>query len=87
MTTIEQEVAQRLVWEQRAAAVLSRTGGEIMHPDHYDAREAIRIAVLKAIDDACDEAGLPKMSDGELPALFRAIDPIAERVFLKSVAL
>jgi hypothetical protein len=66
---------------------LGRTGGEIMHPDHYDIREAIRLAVLHAIDETTEELAKPKMSDAELPALFRALDAISERIFLKSVGL
>lgn len=62
-------------------------GGAIMHPDHYDLREAIRTAVLRAIDEACAEQLAYPMSDAELPALFRALDPIAERVFLKRAGL
>lgn len=80
----ERQAAQQIVHRERTQATLARTGGEVMHPDHYDAREAIRLAVLRAIDEATAELDLPKMSDGELPNLFRALDPIAERVFLKS---
>lgn len=85
--TIEQEVAGRVAHQEHIASVLARTGGEIIHPDHYDLREAIRLAVLAVIDSVCEEQNAPKMSDGELPALFRATDEIAERVFLKSVGL
>lgn len=62
-------------------------GGEVMHPDHYDLRESIRLAVIEAIDNACAEHGTAKFSDGELPALFRTLDQIAERVFLKNAGL
>lgn len=85
--TTEAEVATRLAHQDRIAAVLSRTGGEIMHPDHYDLREALRLAVLHAIDETTQERCVPKMSDGELPNLFDAVDAIAERIFLKSVEL
>ncbi len=74
-------------WAERTRKVLERTGGEVMHPDHYDIREAIRLAVLHAIDQTTAELGKPKMSDGELPNLFRAIDAISERVFLKGAGL
>lgn len=84
---IEQQVAQQIVHRERVAAILARTGGDVMHPDHHDIREAIRLAVLRAIDDATGEMGTPKMSDGELPALFRTLDAISERVFLKSKGL
>jgi len=85
--TIEAQVATQIVHREHTQAVLARTGGEIMHPDHYDIREAMRLAVLRALDDTCAEIDAPKMSDGELPNLFRAIDQIAERVFLKKVGL
>lgn len=85
--TIEAKVAQQIAHRERVAATLARTGGEIMHPDHYDIREAIRLAVLEAIDTTTAEMGKPKMSDAELPALFRTIDAIAERVFLKGAGL
>ena len=87
MTTVEQQVAQMIAHKEHIARVLVRTGGEVMHPDHYDLREAIRLAVLRAIDEATDEVGAPKMSDAELPKLFKALDEIAERVFLKGAGL
>ncbi len=85
--TIEQQAALHFAHKDRITAALARTGGEIMHPDHYDLREAIRLAVLGAIDNTTDGLGKPKMSDAELPALFRALDGIAERVFLKGAGL
>lgn len=87
MTSIERQVAEQIVHRERRTEILSRTGGEVMHPDHYDLREAIRLAVLHAIDDTTTALGKPKMSDGELPNLFKALDAISERVFLKSVGL
>lgn len=85
--TIEQQVAEQIAHQERIVATLARTGGEVIHPDHYDIREAIRLAVLHAIDEATEALGKPKMSDGELPTLFRALDGIAERVFLKGAGL
>lgn len=67
---------------QTAAQRFVATGGEVMHPDHHDLREAIRKAVLLALDEVAAEHGIPKANDAELPALFRALDPIAERMFL-----
>jgi hypothetical protein len=87
MHSIEAQVANQITHKERVAKVLSRTGGEIIHPDHYDLREAVRLAVLRAIDDATTEMGRGKMSDSELPALFQTLDAISERVFLKSVGL
>ena len=85
--SIESEVAVQLAHKDRVSAVLASTGGEVIHPDHYNIRESIRLAVLRAIDVTTHELGWPKMSDGELPALFRTLDGIAERVFLKGVGL
>lgn len=85
--SIEIETANKLAHQERIAKTLARTGGEVMHPDHYDLREAIRLAVLHAIDDTCKEMEAPKMSDGELPGLFKALDAISHRVFLKRVGL
>lgn len=85
--SIEAEVANQIAHRERMAKALERTGGEIFHAGHYDLREAIRIAVLRAIDDTCKDMGLPLMGDGELPNLFNALDPISERVFLKSMGL
>jgi hypothetical protein len=87
MTSIERQVAEQIVHRERIAATLARTGGEVMHPDHYDLREAIRLAVLHAIDETTKERGAPRMPDGDLPALFRALDAISERIFLKGVGL
>lgn len=83
--TIERQVAQQIAHREHVAQILARTGGEAIHPNHYDLREAIRLAVLEAIDEATTDAGRGKMSDAELPALFRTLDAIAERVWLKSV--
>lgn len=85
--SIEFEVANQIVHRERIAAQLRETGGEQMYPDHYAVREAIRNAVLVAIDEVTSEREIPRMSDAELPDLFRALDAIANRVFLKSVGL
>lgn len=84
---IERQTAIDLVHREHVAKILSRTGGEIIHPDHYDLREAIRNAVLEAIDEATSTNGFPLMSDAELPRLFAALDQISERVFLKRAGL
>lgn len=86
--TIEAETARRIVNEERVTRILARTGGELIHPDHYALREAMRLAVLAAIDQVtADRYGKRIMSDAELPALFRTVDGIAERVFLKGSGL
>lgn len=86
--TIEAQVAAQLAHQDHIAQVRSRTGGETMHPDHYDLREAIRASVLEAIDGVTeDKARTWRMSDAELPELFRTLDAIAHRMFLKGVGL
>lgn len=87
MQTVERQFANQLVHQARVVKILSRTGGEIIHPDHYDLREAVRLAVLRAIDETTTEVGRGKMSDGELPELFKTLDAISERVFMKSIGL
>lgn len=85
--TIEAQVANQIAHQERTARILARTGGEIIHPDHYELREAVRNAVLTAIDAATSDLEFPRMSDGDLPNLFKALDAIAERVFLKRSGL
>lgn len=87
MASLEAQVAAQIAHQERVAKVLARTGGEVIHPDHYDLREAIRRAVIAAIDSVSAEMSAPKFSDAELPDLFRELDPIAERIFLKKVGL
>lgn len=83
----EAEVAAALAHRDRVGQILARTGGEMMHPDHYDLREAIRVAVLHALDDVATDRGIGKASDAELPALFRTLDAITQRMFLASVGI
>lgn len=85
--TIEQQVAAALAHRDRVVAILAETGGEVIHPDHYAIREALRLAVMAAIDDVTTERGLPRMSDGKLPELFHTVDAIANTVFLQSNGL
>lgn len=85
--TIEQEIANRIVHQERIAKKRAETGGEQMHPDHYAIREGMRLAVLTVLDEVCMSREIKRMSDAELPALFRTIDAIANRVFLASVGL
>jgi hypothetical protein len=85
--TIEERVAQAWAWEQRIAKIRARTGGEQMHPDHYDFRQALRDAVLEAMDATSAEHGMDKVLDKDLPALFPAIDALAERLWLRTLNL
>ncbi|RWR30467.1 hypothetical protein D2T29_12410 [Sinirhodobacter populi] len=39
--TVEQEVTNRIAHEERIAKLRERTGGEQMHPDHHDFRQAV----------------------------------------------
>lgn len=56
-----------------------------VNPEHEELREAVRVAVLAALDELAAERGIAKASDAELPALFRTLDPIAERMHNVSV--
>lgn len=86
--TIEQQEAVQIAHREHIAKVLERTGGEIMHPDHYDLRMTLRDAVLEAMDAACDEQGIQnKVLDKDLPALFVALDALSEKLFLRSCGL
>ncbi len=85
--TIEQEVAQKIVHQAHIAKVLARTGGEVMHPTHYDFRQDFRDAVLRAMDEASDGHFMPKVEDRDLPQLSKSIDYLAERLFLRSMGL
>lgn len=85
--SIEYQAAAQIVHQERVAATLAATGGEIIHPDHYAIREALRLAVLRAIDETTSEIEAPKMRDGELPNLFRALDAISHNIFLKGAGL
>lgn len=85
--SLEKQVAEQIVHQERVSALLAKTGGEIMHPDHYELREAVRLAVLKAIDETTSSVCNVKMSDGELPNLFKTLDAIVSCVFLKSKGL
>ncbi len=85
--SIEAQVAEQLANKDRVAAILARTGGEIMHPDHYDFREAFRNAVLAAMDECSDEHEFTKVLDADLPELFKALDPLAEKLWLRSLGV
>lgn len=50
----------------------------------HDIRETIRFAVLRAIDESTSRLDKPRIDDAELPALFKTLDAISERVFLKA---
>lgn len=84
MDSIEKETAERLAHRERIAFVLAQTGGEVIDKRHYEIREAIRLAVLDAIDQTTLELEAPRMRDGELPDLFRALDAISSRIFMAS---
>ena len=81
--TIEREVAYNLAHLARITEIRARTGNEDLHPDHYDFRQALRDQVLAAMDECAEEHSMTKVLDRDLPALFRAIDPLAERLWLR----
>jgi len=83
----ETQVAQRLAHQQRTNAILARTGGEIIHPDHYDFKMAFRDSVLAAMDASCNEHHMARVNDADLPELFVAIDALAERLVLRKLGL
>lgn len=87
--SIEEITARQLVHQERTAAILQEFDG--LHPDHHALREAVRVAVYEAIDavtlERFGERGKRMMSDGELPELFRTLDGISSRLFLKSAGL
>lgn len=81
--TIEQEIANKIAHQERTAKVLERTGGETIHPDHYAFRQDFRDSVLEAMDQSSDRHSMPRVIDADLPALFRAIDTLAEKLWLR----
>lgn len=87
MTSIEEQTAGQHAHRDHIAKVLEGTGGEVMHPDHHEIREAVRNAVLEALDGVSEEHGAPKVKDADLPALFRTLDHLSERLFLRREGL
>lgn len=84
---VEKAAAYTAVHQERVAALLDQTGGEIIHPDHYAFRMSFRDAILEAADEHCSANDIQKIKDRDLPELFRAIDALAERLWLRSVGL
>ena len=84
--TVEIATANRLAHQEQVAKRLERTGGEVIHPDHYDLRMAIRDAVLVAIDNAASDHNVASITDADLPALFRTLDAMAETLWLRSLS-
>lgn len=76
-------IARQVAHEERTAKILSETGGEIIHPDEHNFREAFREYVLKAMDDCSFDNEFPKVQDKDLPDLFIALDDLAEKLFLR----
>ena len=44
---------------------------------------SFRDNVLKSMDETCSEFGLSNVTDSDLPELFRSIDSLAEKIFLR----
>lgn len=57
------------------------------HPDHYKFKMAFRDSILAAMDETADEHGMTKVLDADLPALFRALDPLAEKLWLRACGI
>jgi hypothetical protein len=53
------------------------------HPDHYKFKMAFRDTVLASMDDASDEHSMTKVLDKDLPELFKTLDAIAEKLWLR----
>lgn len=68
---------------QHQANVAAWIANDCQHPDHYNFKMAFRDSVLAAMDAAADEHGMTKVLDKDLPELFRAIDPLAEKLWLR----
>lgn len=81
--TVEQRFAARKSHAERLAKSRECTDGEPMHPDHYAFRQAFRDAVLKAMDETADVHSMPHVIAADLPALFLALDPLAEKLWLR----
>ena len=47
-------------------------------------KEALRDAVITAIDRTTSDYDVPPMPDGDLPSLFRHIDALAEKLWRRS---
>jgi len=59
-------------------------GEEVMLP--LDAfRGFLRNAVCTAIDETVEQHGTGKLLDEDLPSLFRAVDALAEKLFLRGI--
>lgn len=79
--SLEKQVAIAAVHAEQQRKVLAKTGGEVMHPDHYEFRQGLRDAVMQAIDESVIEHRMAKLKDKHLPELFECIDSIAEQLF------
>lgn len=87
MVSTETTIARQIARGEQVAAIRARTGGEDMNPDHYDFRMALRDAVLAAMDECAEQHGMTKPKDEDLPALFRCLDPLAEKLWLRRSGL
>lgn len=87
MASIETEMALRFAHQDRVAKLLAETGGEVIHPDHYAFRMSFRDAILEAADAHCDANDIQKIKDRDLPEIFKALDALAETLWLRSVGL
>jgi hypothetical protein len=85
--SVETAVANQLAHQDRVKKILAETGGEIIHPDHYKFRMQFRDDILAAMDVSCDEQQFPRVEDRDLPELFKTLDSLAEKLFLRRVGL
>jgi ABC-type iron transport system FetAB permease component len=64
----------------RVATIIGMIGGRPVESNRQEIREAIRLAVLDAIDCETAVRGLRCMPGDRLPDLFRMLDAIADAV-------
>lgn len=83
--TVEDAVKLALEHRERTRAILAELVAGDIPPDQAILREMLVIAVIIAIDDQCLLCGVPRLPDAELPALVRAIDGIADRLYQASL--
>lgn len=85
--SVEIATANRLAHQDRVAKLLAQTGGEVIHPDHYAFRMSFRDAILEAADEHCAANDIQKIKDKDLPEIFKVLDALAEKLWLRSVGL
>jgi hypothetical protein len=73
--------------KNQTAELLAQSGEEVILPQAADFRGFLRDAVCTAIDQTVEEHGAGKLLDKDLPELFRCLDALAEKLFLRGMGL